>query len=694
MPQKSQIIPKYTQPYVELVINNNSIVDDDIVNDVTDEIAPYLCVFTSGKGPDNKLVSTESLKLHQARYGKSNYKLYGQPLLQAETILNQMNTKTWSMRIMPKDATYSNSIVSLWYKIDEDAKKFRIKVTSKSLSTIKDDGSVDKDMVEILSNRKSIIEKGKELDGAAVDGAYVDAEGYTQVPFACITSSGRGIYGENYSWRIARDENYEKEYGFKIYSFEAYESEDGTTMVGNYKASIVSSNKTEGAALINDIIEDKGVENIPIDIYVYEENIESLYDVFVSFVKKVLAEDPTIDYDIPELDEFDPLFGMQVSRNKVRVTPKDKMIQIVKLKTAEVDENADDFNAADYTTIESDKETESSTIILSDIDGNFLHGGTDGSFAVDKVNDPDGAKRKAAINEVYKEAFNGILDPTILSPRRIPSNAIFDANFDMDVKMELAKLALFRFDSMLYLDTGINPSITENDISGIERDFEKIYDMEDEFDIFPDYIISVNLHDYTIKESSTGKRVPATITNYLAQTHPNHWRNYGYWVPMVNSDYATLSGHVKNSLEPSIEEYEKELKERLHLSRINYFEVDGENSFVRRTQNTFTRENSDLIDENNVNTLLYLKRHITKDVNDGLYDFTDPQQRADFADFIKAKYDPMVGKQLLSIGIEYSMNQWEFNRSIVHMYVAIVFRQMQKRAIVEIDVNKRTYDEE
>ena len=105
-------------------------------------------------------------------------------------------------------------------------------------------------------------------------------------------------------------------------------------------------------------------------------------------------------------------------------------------------------------------------------------------------------------------------------------------------------------------------------------------------------------------------------------------------------------------------------------------------------------DTTDLLEENNVNTLMYLKRNITADARDELYDFTDPTARADFAEFIKAKYDPLVGKQIEKLDIEYTQNQWEFERSIVHMYVAVTFRSIAKRVIVEIDINKRTFDEE
>ena len=37
------------------------------------------------------------------------------------------------------------------------------------------------------------------------------------------------------------------------------------------------------------------------------------------------------------------------------------------------------------------------------------------------------------------------------------------------------------------------------------------------------------------------------------------------------------------------------------------------------------------------------------------------------------------------------MNAWEAERSIMHCYVAIQFRTLNKRTIIEIDVNKRDF---
>ena len=248
MAQTVQIVPKYSFPYVETIINNNSIVDDTIDTGV-DAVTklPFIAVFAGPKGPDNKLINIDSLQSYKDTFGQSNYKLYGQPSMMPEAILSNSNTSVWCMRIMPKDALYANSVLSLWYKPDVDAKKFRIKFTAKSLSPVNAEGAIDDDMVEALSNRDEIVELGAQLDGAAVDGLYTDSEGYIQVPLAVFTSAGRGKYGNDLRWRISLNTDYEKEYGIKLYTFEIVDTSNASSVIGRYIGSMVTAKPYDAA---------------------------------------------------------------------------------------------------------------------------------------------------------------------------------------------------------------------------------------------------------------------------------------------------------------------------------------------------------------------------------------------------------------------------------------------------------------
>lgn len=735
MPQTSQIVPKYSFPLVDTVINDNTIQSTDVDAGIisTEQTYPYLVVFRSQKGKDNKLVPIDSISDLHKQFGYGNFKKYGQPFMMAEALLSQQNVTLHAMRIMPDDAFYANDVLSIWYKEDLKNKKFYIKFTHKSLE--KND-----DVSSFKYIKDDMIERAKKLDGAPNEkGNYVDAEGYTQIPCAIFMASGRGVYGNNYRWRISLNTDYEKGYGFKLYSYNCLNMENGTTVDANYVGSIVSSTKISDASLINDVIEDSDESDIPMDIHVIEENMEKLYEIYVDFWKKVLEEDPTYKIDdsvytdeIPDMDCFDPFFGKVVAQTKQRVTKSLPFIYFTKEYNAEspvsdtirVYKNSDSSyytqsgayfgadgvaDASQNITVEdlaskisdgtvteetipnpdynADEWTKTSNVItINNIVGNELSNGDDGSFP-----------NEDAVDQMYIRAFSGSLDKLILSSRRIPSESLFDADFSMPVKAALAKLALFRNDAILYLDTNLIDSLSESDINLLEKDFSVIDELEESFDVFANYLISYNLHHYRVKETTTGKRIPVTITYYIASNLPTHFRVNGYHVPFTNG-YARLNGHIKNSLEPSIEVHENELKEILYNSRFNYFEAVGENIFERATQSTSYISNesktSDLIEENNVITMMILKRKIENDVRELTYGFTSETERSEFRDYIKEKYRGMVGKQLYSFDVKFEQSKFEFDRQIVHLYLAIQFRRLSKQIIVEIDVNKQQYDEE
>ena len=136
MPQLTQIVPKFSFPYVETVINDNTLVDNSTDTSNIDPTVKYIFAFTSSKGEDNVFINKRSVSSFKSTYGDSNYKKYGQPLMMPLAVLNRNNTSVWCMRVMPDNATYANTMIALGYKADaEEAypdepskRKFRIKV--------------------------------------------------------------------------------------------------------------------------------------------------------------------------------------------------------------------------------------------------------------------------------------------------------------------------------------------------------------------------------------------------------------------------------------------------------------------------------------------------------------------------------------------------------------------------------------
>ncbi|MNC76238.1 hypothetical protein D3C75_1279160 [compost metagenome] len=51
--------------------------------------------------------------------------------------------------------------------------------------------------------------------------------------------------------------------------------------------------------------------------------------------------------------------------------------------------------------------------------------------------------------------------------------------------------------------------------------------------------------------------------------------------------------------------------------------------------------------------------------------------------------EPYLGVQVRSGDVDFRMTPWEEERSILHCYVELVFRTINKRGIVEIDINRR-----
>ena len=240
MAQTIQIIPKYSYPYVETHVNDYTEVVDEVASSSSDSSVKLAFAVTASKGIDNVWVRKQTKASAIKTFGDSNYKKYGQPLMQALNVLEKDNSQVWMMRVMPENATYSNSIVSAYYKADTaeevadpHKRKFRIKLTSKSIENVTEKSMLDASL--------------KNLDGEPVidngESVYKDAEGYVQVPFMAVNYSGRGTCGDSFSLRMNQAYTFEKEYGIKMYNFEIITSEKSVEKDANYVGALISSVK-------------------------------------------------------------------------------------------------------------------------------------------------------------------------------------------------------------------------------------------------------------------------------------------------------------------------------------------------------------------------------------------------------------------------------------------------------------------
>lgn len=711
MAQTTQIVPKYSFPYVETHINDYTQVKDIPVVEVDNSIKLAFAV-TAGKGIDNVWVRRKSKPSAVKTFGDSNFKKFGQPLMQALNVLERENGHVWMMRVMPENATYSNSVVSAYYKADTaeevaDAhnRKFRIKLTAKSF--------------EDICTKEDLTKASKVLDGAEmlVDGVkvYKDAEGFNQVPFMTVNYSGRGTCGNAFSMRMNQANTYEREYGIKMYNFEIISSENSISRDANYVGALVTSAKygMESTTLIDDVLSDVEAGVAPVNVHVDEEQVEFVYNQYVEFIKALHEEliteyetkldqyavpedmmngtvpvtdefaekvaelnkiaaliDETDADNIPDVDEFDLIFGLKVGSTEILPA-----LAFCKTMDETVDTTAADFDARMYTT--------NAVVDFQSAKGLTLAAGSNGYFDNPRKVIIDGVETQYTYEDelaiCLKKAYDGSYDSKILSSRLMAVSAFFDAGYPMEVKKQIVDLASARFDCRVYLDAGILPSLAG--ISNVIKDFS----------IFDDHMVSVDINNYLTREYSTNKKVNVTTSYLLSALYVDHVTNYGYHIPFCK-EYAKLSGHVKDSLSPVVNEYNLDLKERLYNNRLNFFECVGENQYQRATQNTTQKTETDLLEESNSTILFNIKRLIELDVQKELYNFADESVRNSFIEVERAKYASLAGNVVEKFNISFATSEFEFEHSILHCYLAITFRGLTKQAIVEIDLNKRTYN--
>lgn len=660
MPQATQIVPKYLHSHVETYINDYTQFED-AASTAVDNNYKFICVFRSGMGPDNVLLAKDNLKDFLATYGNSNYAKYGQPLMMPIAMLTSGTATVYSMRVMPDDAVNANSILVMQYRFDEDNKKMQIRYSSQYLDKT-GLGEVASGSAAVNSSTKTFIEYLNKTASTLVKDSVQDEKtglNWKQVPIATFCMSGRGVYGNNYRWRITRNLQYEKDYGIMMYTFETINTADSFNVDATYVGGLVSSTQYKSLTLINDILDDQEKGAVMMNIHVFDENVETVFDEYKKFLEG-LGETCPID----SADEFDIFTGHQVG--EVGVMGKIDSMEIISEA-----EGTEDIN-------------------VDRLQGVALMGGDDGAFAGD---DDTVAK---ATTKCYVNAFAGVYDNTILSDRRTPCDAILDADYPFEAKEVLAEMVNTRESCLAYIDAGTETTKSKMlaiQTAGGEKDKEtKLVPGEiiNQYAAFNTRNLVKEFQHYTTKDPGTNKKCEVTVTYFYAQSLAKHYKNYGSWVPFVKSR-CQLSGHIKNSLEPAVDDLSYEFKEILYNSRFNYFETIDENTYQRAAQNTAQPENSDLMEENNMNTLFALKKQLERDCWNSLYDFTSSEDRARFSESENAKFASWIGSRLDTLSIIFDANEWEAERSIVHCYVSVQFRNLMKRVIIEIDVNKRNF---
>lgn len=384
-------------------------------------------------------------------------------------------------------------------------------------------------------------------------------------------------------------------------------------------------------------------------------------------------------------------------------------------------------------------------------DGDFQEITVDG-----KTRPPTNAEMKILLSREFAKAFRGEKDRKILSPARVNLDFMFDANYnmtsdggitidsstaplfngstvltdkdaqqlailgkssvpinftDLNVKKAMYDLNEFRNRNgmtinpdkgagcSLYLDC----NLTGLKSMGINYELINIIDMFKEFD---GRGVSIDLGYYEIFDPSSGKRIKVTTSYFIAQNLVPHIMKHGLNKPFTNN-YAqlraiqrsrslTVTGNmIRDSFRPDIDLIDWDVKERLYKSRINYYITTDEGRIVQRAvQNTRQRDASALLEENNVRVLNTLKKGLEKANRSYLYEWNEPTVRKGYTQAQMKVYEPWIGTMVKDLEIRFEANEWEQERMIMHCYADVEFRDISKRIILEIGINRPNYSED
>ena len=626
MPQAGQIRPVHRYPHNYVVVNDNTQVIDEVTTESDDSIR-MLFVFASPKGVDGKIQTIENgTKGFVEMYGQGPFSLYGQPYLNAYNAFSTGNIVGHCLRVSASNATYSYSVLVALYKIDETGKMTVKFKTRTPAETLTNLDDID----DIYTSPKGVISDGSEDDG------------FTEVKLWTIASKGRGVYGNKLLYGVSSNNSGDKENDYKNYIFTEYENFTGLTPKMSFsfcisEDSVINNESMFVDGVINDL--DKGSSR-----FVIQSHPESFAAILDAYVDSNPGTTLTIN-------DFDFLLGV----NKYTKEAIDNY---------EIDT------------------TSEGVVVLNGIGGISLSGGDDGDFGSD-----DPKVRTAALNEAYRLAFAGDetrMDPMIKSKNKYPTDLILDANFDIPTKIALVALADARKDCGYVLDCGLDIKTKDAPLK-----YSKLTAKFDDFSTSRNCQIDAICGK--VRDPYSKKIVTVTETCALASAYPNNWaENGGKHVPFAGNKHGVLDDYfIRNSIYPLFDEdIHSDIMDEMVESRINFAKINSNQEIVRATQTTRQEALSNLSEANNAFVLLDIKRDCEKLCDEYQYDFSEPEDIAQFnkdVETVMAKYNK---SQIRSVEASFDKNDWEAARGILHLYVGMEHKDLVKTTIIEIDVNR------
>lgn len=624
------VILTYPHPHVVVFVQDNTVYTETFL----EAEAPVRFIqcgpFASGR--DNVLLYYTRPDEMVNELGNLNYKLYGQAGYNAYAALSTGYAAGYIMRIMPDDATYANTVIMVKYKVDDAVSEFS-------------DGPIVEGET-VISPKKLYVDFFTQTitggtDATVLETAYSaltnrdpDDEGYYTRPLMLIRQSGRGIYGNGTRVRFGDDTAYDDpETTYHTYRLDVLEMKS-TLMRTEFAYGSFNEDLFDAATgtslylmdLVND--DEEGLTKVRIDIDQGTlGHIVQLYNTMDSNDQRTTSN-------------LDIIFG----RNLDGTT--NEMIVY---------------------------ETSDATVDITSAEGINLFSGEDGAF---DVSNPD---RDKAITECLIKAYNGDYDRSILSRFSSPADFQTDANFDLDVKKAMAKLAIKReWDCMTYLDTGMLS--TTSDIINWGNNNRSVLSANN---------ILNEMHNYKIRDTKfTGKTIPVTSTYKIAAELPIHIKTKGIGEAFAQEN-CRITNAVKNTFLPVINPDDDDIKKELYNLRFNCYEAVSVNTYQRSTAITTQAATSDRLDEFN-EYILHLAVKTAYDImHSKIYKLGEEDHRAAYKTEADRVLQYKLGPYVRSVSVNFTMSKDDERKNIMRLVLRIVYRTVVKRGIVEIYLDPR-----
>lgn len=419
----------------------------------------FMCAITSDKGEESLQVIDSDF---QKRFGEVSFLRHGQPMLQANRIIDA-GGKILVKRIVAPDATLANIIVVAKTKKTEvqktnsegellylDSNGAEVTTNASGETPIMEDRVIIKYEAQSIEN----LDTASKIDVSVktIFDETPDLDGFKTYPLFTIHDNGRGV--SNKKFRISPDYDGSKNINFLRYKIDIMEN---NMVLESLLCSFDPEKVYFNRAFSLETIVNKN--SMQVKAKMYDEYISA----FIASINEAVS------INVENILNEDILFGRKRTSEKIK--------EII---------------------------LDSESVNLTNIFGISLANGTNGIFGDSPI----------STNEYEDEVvkyFSGDLDDNIYDLVKHPIEAIIDANYPERVKRAIEALVTFREDVFFFGDMGFVYDIESmRNLMAISA---------------KNKFCAYNHLSYDIIDPHTKKQIPVTVSYSLCKVLVNHLKN-------------------------------------------------------------------------------------------------------------------------------------------------------------------------